>query len=50
MGLPPYLEDGVPGRGLPLMSAGSYVGRLDELVDEVREGDHDLVGDGRLGE
>lgn len=24
-GLPPYLEDGVPGRGLPSRSEGSYV-------------------------
>jgi hypothetical protein len=24
LGLPPYLELGVPGRGLPLMSARSY--------------------------
>ena len=23
-GLPPYFEEGVPGRGLPLMSGGSY--------------------------
>lgn len=23
-GLPPYCDDGVPGLGLPLMSAGSY--------------------------
>lgn len=23
-GLPPYLDDGVPGRGLPLRSDGSY--------------------------
>jgi hypothetical protein len=24
LGLPPYCDDGVPGRGLPLISAGSY--------------------------
>lgn len=52
-GLPPYLEDGVPGRGLPLMSAGSY-GMLEgggrESSEEARDGDHDLVGDARPGE
>lgn len=26
LGLPPYCEDGVPGRGLPFRSAGSYCG------------------------
>ena len=24
LGLPPYLDEGVPGLGLPLISAGSY--------------------------
>ena len=58
IGLPPYLLDGVPGRGLPLMSAGSYAmidgGRLEEL-EEVRDGDdlegvYDRAGDALLGE
>ena len=35
-GLPPYNDDGVPGRGLPLMSAGSY---------ETREGVEGLTGE-----
>lgn len=26
LGLPPYSEEGVPGLGLPLISAGSYCG------------------------
>lgn len=26
LGLPPYWEEGVPGLGLPLISAGSYCG------------------------
>ena len=50
-GLPPYLEDGVPGRGLPLISAGSYAisdggGRDDS--DELRD-NSDLVGEFRGG-
>jgi hypothetical protein len=56
-GLPPYTDDGVPGRGLPFRSAGSYeatdgVGR-GQSVDardgvEGRMGD-DLSGDRCLG-
>ena len=45
-GLPPYLDDGVPGRGLPLISAGSY-----ETVDAGGRGQSEepLVGvDGRI--
>ena len=42
LGLPPYFDDGVPGLGLPFISAGSYAastggGRL--------EGVHGLVGE-----
>ena len=47
-GLPPYFDDGVPGLGLPLMSAGSY-GTVDGggLV----QSDEALVGvSGRMGE
>lgn len=44
----PYLEDGVPGLGLPLISAGSYGivegGRLGSSAD-VLEGVHGLVGE-----
>lgn len=52
MGLPLYLEEGVPGRGLPLISAGSYEifdggGRDDS--DEVRVGEYDLLGEDLLG-
>ena len=46
-GLPPYLDEGVPGLGLPLMSGGSncmfvgggLVNSFDPLVSQ------DLVGD-----
>ena len=45
-GLPPYVDAGVPGRGLPLRSAGSYLatggGRLKS--GDMREGLQDLVG------
>ena len=45
-GLPPYLDEGVPGRGFPLRSDGSYAvvegGGLD-VSDELREGDIDRV-------
>jgi hypothetical protein len=47
-GLPPYLDEGVPGRGLPLRSAGSYdtfdVGGL-EKSDLLEEGVHGRVGE-----
>ena len=50
-GFPPYFDDGVPGRGLPLISAGSYGisdgGGLDDS-DEVRES-VDREGEVRLG-
>ena len=51
MGLPPpYLEEGVPGRGLPLRSTGSYAGRRDEFED-VRDGEYEeRLGDIRLGD
>lgn len=47
-GLPPYFEDGVPGRGLPCRSTGSYAmfdggGREDS--DDVRERTDDRAGD-----
>lgn len=47
-GLPPYLEEGVPGRGLPLRSEGSYErlvagGRV--YSDEREEGVQGLVGE-----
>jgi len=47
-GLPPYIEEGVPGRGTPLRSAGSYgtndgggLGRSAPTCDGV----HGLVGE-----
>lgn len=49
-GLPPYFEDGVPGRGLPCKSAGSYgifAGGGRDDSDEVRES-NDRVGDREL--
>jgi hypothetical protein len=53
LGLPPYRDEGVPGRGLPFRSAGSYWiddgGRF-PASDPTRGGDHDLVGDARPGE
>lgn len=52
-GLPPYLEDGVPGRGLPLMSAGSY-GTLGgggrDQSDEPRVGVSGRIVEERSGE
>lgn len=52
-GLPPYLEDGVPGLGLPLMSAGSYGtlggGGLDQSEDPL-VGVSGRIGDERSGE
>ena len=52
MVVPVYLEDGVPGRGLPLISTGSY-----EMLDgggraaseDVREGEYILEGEFRRG-
>jgi len=44
-GLPPYVEAGVPGRGLPLISAGSnreLTGGGRVKSGDAREGDHDL--------
>ncbi len=51
MELPPYFEDGEPGRGLPLRSTGSYAmsdggGRDDS--EDVRDSS-DRVGELRLG-
>ena len=55
-GLPPYLDDGVPGLGLPFISGGSNCtpaggGRLNSFEPLVS---HDRVGDvlplGRVGE
>jgi hypothetical protein len=47
-GLPPYCEEGVPGRGLPFRSGGSYAtlegGGLLQSVD-IREGVEGLTGD-----
>jgi hypothetical protein len=47
-GLPPYCDDGVPGRGLPLISGGSYetveAGGLGQSVD-TREGVDGLTGE-----
>ncbi len=48
LGLPPYVEAGVPGLGLPLMSAGSYLmltGGGRPYSEEVRDGVHGRVGD-----
>ena len=45
-GLPLYLDDGVPGRGLPLRSEGSYAigdGGGFEESEELLEGDTDRV-------
>lgn len=49
-GLPPYADDGVPGRGLPFRSAGSYeatdgVGRGQSVGP--REGVEGRTGDDR---
>jgi hypothetical protein len=52
-GLPPYLEEGVPGRGLPLRLAGSYeafVGEGRPESVEPREGEYDRADGARLGE
>lgn len=47
-GLPPYCDDGVPGLGLPLMSAGSYDmfdgGGLDQST-ELPRGVDGLMGE-----
>lgn len=54
LGLPPYLEEGVPGLGLPLRSTGSKLrfaggGLLNS--EEPLEGGQEFVGDRRpLGE
>ena len=48
LGLPPYLEDGVPGLGLPLRSAGSkdrFEGGGLLYSEEPLEGVHGRVGD-----
>lgn len=49
---PLYFDEGVPGRGLPLMSAGSY-GILDgggrTVSEDIREGDNVRVGELRRG-
>lgn len=44
LGLPPYLELGVPGRGLPLMSARSYP-TLDTEGGRTCPGLHGRVGE-----
>ena len=55
-GLPPYRDDGVPGRGLPLISAGSYArfdggGLVQSIEDvELREGDPGRICDALSGE
>lgn len=53
LGLPPYCEEGVPGRGLPFISGGSYAifegGGLG-MSDERLEGVHGRTGETRLGE
>lgn len=49
LGLPPYLEEGVPGLGLPLMSGGSNrisAGGL-EYSEEPRVGERGRNGDVR---
>jgi hypothetical protein len=48
LGLPPYVEAGVPGLGLPLRSAGSYLvvtGGGRAYSEEPRDGVHGRVGD-----
>ena len=56
LGLPPYLDEGVPGRGLPLRSDGSYGtfdgGGLVQSMDAVEflEGVFGLIGDPRSGD
>lgn len=49
LGLPPYLEEGVPGLGLPLMSAGSNCRFGGGLLnsEEPLEGVQGLVGEFR---
>ena len=52
-GLPPYWEDGVPGRGLPLISAGSYGtvgGGGRDQSEEPRVGVSGLMDEARSGE
>jgi hypothetical protein len=45
-GLPPYWEEGVPGRGLPLISGGSYCGPDDRVQSvETLDGVDGLIGD-----
>src|SRR5580658_4966257 len=51
-GLPPYWEDGVPGRGLPLISAGSYGtvgGGGRDQSEEPRVGVSGLMDEARSG-
>ena len=53
LGLPPYFEEGVPGRGLPLISAGSYDtddGRGRVQSTEPLVGVSGLAGELRSGE
>lgn len=48
LGLPPYLEDGVPGLGLPFKSEGSndkFVGGGRENSETLDEGVHGLCGE-----
>lgn len=48
LGLPPYVDAGVPGLGLPLISAGSYlleIGGGREYSCEDREGVQGLLGE-----
>jgi hypothetical protein len=53
LGLPPYREDGVPGRGLPFMCSGSN--ETDEAAGrgqspDPRDGVHGLPGEALLGD
>lgn len=48
LGLPPYCDDGVPGLGLPLMSAGSYWGAFGGGLDQSIECLEGVLG--RTGE
>lgn len=54
LGLPPYLDEGVPGLGSPSRSTGSncrFGGGTRLYSEDVREGLHERVGDIRpLGE
>ncbi len=53
LGLPPYCEEGVPGRGLPLISGGSYAtfegGGLG-ISDDPLDGVHGRTGEDRPDE